>query len=265
MDAWCALWFWPVDKAGLLDGSDPKLRHGARPEPAIVEPAPEPEPFFPPTYVKASLFDDEPEQLTLAAAPRKPSPAKKPRVVRPQVPLKDFEDWLEFAESVLGRQDIPEDSLAGHFTTLSDCPTTRTSLSPTWAWTRSTSSRERFPWLDTVADIAAQQGFFHWELRFAQVFAEGGFDLQLGNPPWVRPIWDENAVLAEFEPWFELVEKSSVDEQRQRKIEILSGVAARAFYGSELTDQTAWRGVLRPDALPTISWWARSPTSTVPL
>ncbi|MEK8146098.1 hypothetical protein NKH18_47575 [Streptomyces sp. M10(2022)] len=22
MDAWCALWFWPVDKAGLLDGSD---------------------------------------------------------------------------------------------------------------------------------------------------------------------------------------------------------------------------------------------------
>ena len=36
------------------------------------------------------------------------------------VPLKDFEDWLEFAESVLGRQDIPADSLAGHFTTLSD-------------------------------------------------------------------------------------------------------------------------------------------------
>ena len=31
MDAWCALWFWPVDKAGLLDGSDAHLRHGARP------------------------------------------------------------------------------------------------------------------------------------------------------------------------------------------------------------------------------------------
>ena len=24
---------------------------------------------------------------------------------------------------------------------------------------------ERFPWLDTVEDIAAQQGFFHWELQ----------------------------------------------------------------------------------------------------
>ena len=86
-----------------------------------MEPAPEPEPFFPATYVKASLFDDEPEQLTLAApSPRKPSAAKKPRVVRPVVPLKDIEDWLEFAESVLGRQDIPADSLASHFTTLSD-------------------------------------------------------------------------------------------------------------------------------------------------
>ncbi len=71
--------------------------------------------------MKASLFDDEPEQLTLAAVPAQAQPAKKPKVVRrPVVPLKDIEDWLEFAESVLGRQDIPADSLAGHFTTLSD-------------------------------------------------------------------------------------------------------------------------------------------------
>ena len=49
----------------------------------------------------------------------------------------------------------------------------------------------RFPWLATVTEIAQAQGFFHWELRFAQVFADGGFDLQLGNPPWVRPDWDE--------------------------------------------------------------------------
>ena len=77
--------------------------------------------MFPATYVRASLFDDEPEQLTLAApSPRKPSAAKKPRVVRPMVPLKDFEDWLEFAESVLGREDIPEGSLIADFKRLSE-------------------------------------------------------------------------------------------------------------------------------------------------
>ena len=68
-----------------------------------------------------------------------------------------------------------------------------------------TTMRERFPWLDAVEEIAEDQGFFHWELRFASVFAEGGFDIQVGNPPWVRPEWEENVVLAELEPWFELV------------------------------------------------------------
>ena len=48
-----------------------------------------------------------------------------------------------------------------------------------------------FPWLTVAESISAAQGFFHWELDFAPVFARGGFDLQVGNPPWVRPDWDE--------------------------------------------------------------------------
>ena len=46
---------------------------------------------------------------------------------------------------------------------------------------------ENHPWLKVCESVAEQQGFFHWELDFATVFARGGFDLQLGNPPWVRP------------------------------------------------------------------------------
>ncbi|PJI52718.1 restriction endonuclease subunit M, partial [Methylobacterium radiotolerans] len=48
---------------------------------------------------------------------------------------------------------------------------------------------------------------FHWELDFASVFGRGGFDLQVGNPPWVRPDWDEKATFAEFDPWWQLAEK----------------------------------------------------------
>ena len=240
MDAWCALWFWPVDKAGLLDGTDDIYAMEPLSEPVPVEPAPEPKPFFPPTYVKTSLFDDEPEQLTLAAAaPHKPSP-KKPKVVRrPQVPLKDFGDWLEFAESVLGRQDIPADSLAEHFTTLSDLSGYEDQLEIYMGMDPFLLLGERFPWLDETVDIAEQQGFFHWELRFAQVFSDGGFDLQLGNPPWVRPRWEEDTVLAEFDPWFELVDKSGAEEQKRRKAEVLSGATALAFYHNELTGQNA--------------------------
>ncbi|MEI6044894.1 MAG: N-6 DNA methylase, partial [Chloroflexota bacterium] len=32
--------------------------------------------------------------------------------------------------------------------------------------------------------LAAETGFFHWELEFPQVFERGGFDVVLGNPPW---------------------------------------------------------------------------------
>jgi hypothetical protein len=28
------------------------------------------------------------------------------------------------------------------------------------------------------------QHFFHWPLEFPEVFAKGGFDVVLGNPPW---------------------------------------------------------------------------------
>lgn len=64
-----------------------------------------------------------------------------------------------------------------------------------------------FPWLYVSETIAEAQGFFHWELDFAPVFARRGFDLQVGNPPWVRPDWDESGVLAEFDPWWQLIDK----------------------------------------------------------
>ncbi|MCL2779674.1 MAG: N-6 DNA methylase [Polyangiaceae bacterium] len=36
----------------------------------------------------------------------------------------------------------------------------------------------------TVEELTAQHSFFHWHLQFPQVFAKGGFDIVLGNPPW---------------------------------------------------------------------------------
>lgn len=36
-----------------------------------------------------------------------------------------------------------------------------------------------------VEQLTAHYHFFHWHLAFPQVFARGGFDCVLGNPPWV--------------------------------------------------------------------------------
>ncbi|MDQ3151382.1 MAG: class I SAM-dependent DNA methyltransferase, partial [Actinomycetota bacterium] len=78
------------------------------------------------------------------------------------------------------------------------------------------------PWLGVCAEVAEREGFFHWELDFAPVFAaRGGFDLQLGNPPWVRPQWDDMLVLAEDDAWFGLVDKPAVTTVQERRAFVL--------------------------------------------
>ena len=246
MNAWCALWFWPVGKVSLLDGSDEVYRE--RSADAAFVPVAHPEPVdpdlaFPQVWEMDSLFGGTAKQLTLSpVAPKKPA---KPKVVvdrtRP-VSLTSLDDWLDFAEALLGRQDI--EGLAPKYENLSQLTAHEDQLHDEAhmnmdSWT---TVNERFPWLDTVEEITEDQGFFHWELRFASVFAEGGFDIQVGNPPWVRPEWDENAVLAEYDPWFELQEKPPVHVRNARKEALLSGEWTNQFFLEELTNTVGKRG-----------------------
>ncbi len=52
-----------------------------------------------------------------------------------------------------------------------------------------------------VADYAKQFRFFHYELEFVEVFKErNGFDLIVGNPPWVKIIFEEKDIISEKYP-----------------------------------------------------------------
>jgi hypothetical protein len=77
------------------------------------------------------------------------------------------------------------------------------------------------PWLAVCDRVADRQGFFHWELDFAPVFASGGFALQLGNPPWVRPRTDVEALLAEGDPWWQLATRATQRQKAARRVETL--------------------------------------------
>ncbi|MGW4994223.1 hypothetical protein ACWEQ3_42485 [Streptomyces mirabilis] len=96
----------------------------------------------------------------------------------------------------------------------------------------------RYPWMRVVRDIAEEQGFLHWELDFAGVLAgeAGGFDLQVGNPPWVRPEWKENPVLAEYEPWFMLTEKPKAEEKNRRREAELARYEVQEYLLGEMTN-----------------------------
>ena len=92
------------------------------------------------------------------------------------------------------------------------------------------------PWLGMCERMALQQGFFHWELDFATVFARGGFDLQLGNPPWVRPQTDTDALLAEGDPWWQLATKPSEAERETKRDATLGLQGMRDFVTNATAD-----------------------------
>ena len=48
--------------------------------------------------------------------------------------------------------------------------------------------------------LSRQYQFFHWHLAFPEVFAKGGFDCVLGNPPWERVKLQEKEWFAERSP-----------------------------------------------------------------
>lgn len=80
---------------------------------------------------------------------------------REVIPLAGLDDWLDFAEALLGTQDVPSESLVSTFETLDDLSVYEDEL-PGW------TGMERFQWLEnqflwaaTAKDVAKAQGFFH--------------------------------------------------------------------------------------------------------
>ena len=104
---------------------------------------------------------------------------------------------------------------------------------------------ELFPRLKFVDELAARHRFHHWELAFADVFAEkGGFDLVLGNPPWVKVEWEEGGVLGDRNPLFVLRKHSATEiaALRGEMFERYEGL--RAAWLAELERAEATQGFL---------------------
>ncbi|WCE38799.1 class I SAM-dependent DNA methyltransferase [Brevibacterium sp. BDJS002] len=152
MDAWCALWFWPLTETDI--------------EPPSVE-----------------QWVDACEQML--GKPEGDVKSRSTSRVAGQASMFDVDNWSE-----LNEYEGNQRAISGAASTVEKV-------------------LDEHPWLRITEAIAEQQGFFHWDLDFATVFQRGGFDLQLGNPPWVRPTVDIDALLAEGDPWWQLTLKPS--------------------------------------------------------
>ncbi|ECU5858706.1 class I SAM-dependent DNA methyltransferase, partial [Salmonella enterica subsp. enterica serovar Derby] len=142
MDYWCALWFWPIDKADELPDRGTWL------------------------FEMETLLDGivVTERVTEAA----------------EQATGDL-----FADEGMVREESSLFSGAGRLKT--------------------DVLFRHLPRLAIVDALKKQHRFFHWDLEFCDLFAErGGFDLMLGNPPWLKVEWQEAGVLGDYEPEFVL-------------------------------------------------------------
>ncbi len=188
MDYWCALWFWPIDKADLLPSRseflfDMSLILEGTTQSVVVTDV---ETDRKQVKGQLSLFPTEMQQL--------------------EFKILDQYDGM-------GLVDIP-------------------------------ALRKQEPRLDLAARIAEQNKFMHWELEFADLFADrGGFDLIIGNPPWIKITWNEQSVLSDRQPMF-AVKKLSASETAKYRTETLKYADIRQLYFAEFEEMSGEQNFL---------------------
>ena len=176
MDYWCALWFWPIEKAELLPSRSEYLADMGFILEGTID-----------TFAavskeikmgQLSMFPSEAEQLVMDMT-------------------KQY--------SGMGVVDIPK-------------------------------LCQQQPRLALVRQIAEQNHFMHWELEFADLFAErGGFDLVIGNPPWIKITWNEQGILSDKNPLFAVKKLNANQTTHGRATALLSPDMRRLYFNEYQT------------------------------
>ncbi len=168
MDYWCALWFWPIDKANLLPSRHEFLFEVG----CILEGTVRATETIRPT--QGQIFGLEQPSLTLAD----------------QFGFVDLELLCENSER-----------------------------------------------LRIVRQLAAKFRFFHWEVDFADLFHDrDGFDLILGNPPWIKVEWNEGAVMGDVQPLYVLRDFTAPEFAKLREQTMAEHSDLRGLYLNEYVE-----------------------------
>lgn len=132
--------------------------------------------------------------------------------------LPDRKAWIAAIEEVLGLDPAPlagdEELEKAQLDLLLDAP--EPSARP------SDASALRPGLWPAVEKVRARLRPFHWELEAPEVFLRrGGFDLVIGNPPWLKLQWNEQGLLEELEPRLAL-DGASASDVAKRRADVLS-------------------------------------------
>ncbi|MCH7396739.1 hypothetical protein MM236_02015 [Belliella sp. DSM 107340] len=81
-----------------------------------------------------------------------------------------------------------------------------------------------------VQELAEQYRFFHYQLEFIEVFKErGGFDVAVGNPPWLKIEFEEKIIMSEVFPEF-LIRNLSAPKIKELRSNYLKNSKNKEIY-----------------------------------
>jgi len=173
MDYWCALWFWPIEKADLLPDrgqylSDLQL------------------------ILEGELVDILPQEDT----------------------------QMDLFPTTVSKQEM-------------------LALQDAYGFVDVDKLAAEVPRIGLVKQLTERYHFLHWELEFADVFADrGGFAMVLGNPPWIKVEWQEGGIMGDLDPLF-VLRKFSASKLAQLRADALERFDAVGPYLDEFEGQTA--------------------------
>lgn len=92
--------------------------------------------------------------------------------------------------------------------------------------------------------LASQEKFFHWDIEFPEILMRGGFDLVVGNPPWVAVEWKEALYASDINPIPAILE---LDAKATNDFLLNSGQSVREFLVENLIRVSGYSGLLEAD------------------
>ncbi len=93
---------------------------------------------------------------------------------------------------------------------------------------------ERFQKVEAVCNRIRP---LHWDLEFADLLKNGGFDLIVGNPPWLKVEWEEKGVIGDYDPIILIHKISAGDLTRLRSDSFGTYQKLRSAYLQEFESQ----------------------------
>ena len=92
--------------------------------------------------------------------------------------------------------------------------------------------KDEFERLRKVEAVAERIKPLHWDLEFADILSLGGFNLIVGNPPWLQVSWEETAVLGDIDPIL-VIRKTRASEVANARLTHLGKKAKRRVWLEE--------------------------------